>query len=118
MESEYTLESKFDIEQHKKNFIHYLEVIILPNGTIEYAVPSHQEKLIQIACKTHNMTREEVGQQCPKNMYGDFLRWLCQFTGCVSVWEHFIVQGNRLTETQKDSLVELRRAGLYRGNLT
>lgn len=40
------LNGPFDIETHKKTFKNYLEVIILENGRIVYAVPSHQEKLI------------------------------------------------------------------------
>ena len=33
----YDLYSKFDIEQHKKHYINYLEVILFPDGHIEYA---------------------------------------------------------------------------------
>ena len=40
----YDLYSKFDLEKHVRKYIHYTEVIIRPNGTVEYAVPSHQEK--------------------------------------------------------------------------
>lgn len=47
----YDLHSDFDIEQHKKIFIHYLEVVIDENGKIMYAVPSHQEKQITLACE-------------------------------------------------------------------
>lgn len=39
----YTVYSEFDIEHHKKTFIHYLEVVIDGNGKIMYAVPSHQK---------------------------------------------------------------------------
>jgi len=56
----YDLNSDFDIEQHKKTFIHYLEVVIDGNGKIMYAVPSHQEKLITLAREKLNVTREEL----------------------------------------------------------
>lgn len=42
------LQAPFDIETHKKTFIDYLEVIIRPDGTVEYAVPSHMYKLMSV----------------------------------------------------------------------
>lgn len=41
----------FDYKTHRENFTAYLEVIIFKDGHIEYAVPSHQMKLIDIYCK-------------------------------------------------------------------
>ena len=38
----------FDYKTHRENFTNYLEVIIFKDGHIEYAVPSHQMKLIEI----------------------------------------------------------------------
>ena len=46
---DYGLGSTFDIEQHKAKYKNYLEVIIDANGTIMYAVPSHQEKASELA---------------------------------------------------------------------
>lgn len=43
----YDVYSKFDLEKHKKTFINYFETIINPDGTIEYAVPSHSEIVIR-----------------------------------------------------------------------
>lgn len=37
----YDLHCDFDILKHKEAYTNYLEVIILPTGRIEYAVPSH-----------------------------------------------------------------------------
>ena len=42
------LHAPFDLEIHKKTFIDYLEVIIRPDGTVEYAVPSHLYKLMSV----------------------------------------------------------------------
>ena len=66
IKSEYNVYSDFDIEKHKKTYIHYLEVVIDENGKIMYAVPSHQEKLITLACKRLNITREELNSMCPQ----------------------------------------------------
>ena len=52
MSEEYTLYCPFDIEKHKKTFINYLEVVILEDGTIEYAVPSHQEKQFSLPARS------------------------------------------------------------------
>lgn len=67
----YDLRSEFDIEQHKKTFIHYLEVVIDENGEIMYAAPSHQEKLISLACERLNVTREKLNAMCPQEYYFD-----------------------------------------------
>lgn len=45
------LHSPFDIETHKQTFVSYLEVVISPEGTVEYAVPSHSDKLVEIFAK-------------------------------------------------------------------
>lgn len=44
---EYNLYCKFDIQKHKETYKNYLEVIIDEEGSIHYAVPSHQEFLIR-----------------------------------------------------------------------
>lgn len=46
----YDIYCAFDLEKHKQTYVQYLEVVILEDGTVEYAVPSHQEKLIALAC--------------------------------------------------------------------
>ena len=76
----------FDLQTHKKNFTNYLEVIILPNGTINYAVPSHQEKLIQIAMEQLSISRDQLYSLVPEDYYFDCIEWLCLVTKCVSVW--------------------------------
>lgn len=44
----YDIYCAFDLEKHKQTYVQYLEVVILEDGTVEYAVPSHQEKLIAL----------------------------------------------------------------------
>ena len=39
MEVGYSIYSEFDIEQHKKKYVNYLEVLIEQDGRIVYAVP-------------------------------------------------------------------------------
>ena len=86
MDNTHLLYKPFDLETHKQNFIDYLEVVILEDGTVEYAVPSHQEKLIAVACQKLNVTRDELSDMCPEEYYFDFSNWLCKMSGCVAVY--------------------------------
>lgn len=116
MTDKYDLHSKFDIEQHKKHYVNYLEVIILRDGTIEYAIPSHQEYLIKLACSQKGISRDEFVKSCPSEYYGDFLKWLCIQTGAVSVWNDYVVY-DKFTIAQMTALDALKIADLYHGPL-
>lgn len=111
---EYSVYSDFDMEQHKKTFTNYLEVVIDENGKIMYAVPSHQEKLIKLACEKLNVTREELNAMCQKEYYLDFMTWLCKVSGACAVWNNHI-EKYKLTERQMQSLEALKDNGLYHG---
>ena len=105
----YDLYCEFDINKHKEQYINYLEIIILPTGKVEYAVPSHQEKLISIGMSKYGCSREELDSMCPRDMWSDFLVWLCDITGCIAVWtRHFEGEPNRF---QRIKLEELKRNG-------
>lgn len=109
------LHKKFDIETHKKHFVNYLEVVILENGTVEYAVPSHQEKLIRVCLQKLNISRQELMDLCPREYYGAFMEWLCQTSGAVAVWERFFT--GDCNAQQNNSLKQLKLNGLYKGVL-
>lgn len=112
----YDLHSDFNIQQHKKTFIHYLEVVIDENGKIMHAVPSHQEKMIALACEKLNATREELNAMCPQEYCFDFMTWLGKISSACAVWEKFI-QANKLTEGQIKALQVLKDNGLYLGEI-
>ena len=107
----YDLYSKFDIELHKANYVHYLEVIIDRDGVVHYAVPSHQEYLINECIRKYTCTREELFNLCPPEYYFDCITWLCQMSGCVSVWESSI-QFYDINNAQIATLQELQKNGL------
>lgn len=113
----YDLYSEFDIEQHAKHYPHYLEVVMFPDGKVEYAVPSHQEKLISIACEKLNVGRQELFDMCPPEYYFDVIEWLCDITGCISIWTQGIMTSgkNDMTEAQIEMLKKLKQAGVYEG---
>jgi hypothetical protein len=113
MNEQSILRSPFNIETHKITFINYLEIVILEDGTVMYAVPSHQEKLISLACEKLNVTREELNELCPKEYYFDFMTWLCKISGCVALWNsHRIGTAN---EQQLETIKQLAEEELYHG---
>jgi len=115
----YDLYSQFDIEQHKKHYVNYLEIVIFPDGHVEYAVPSHQEKLIAVCCEKLRISRDELNEMCPKEYYFDFLVWLCNISECVSVWNEFIRKPDNIpmTHAQISTLRKLKSEGLYNGEI-
>lgn len=110
----YSINSKFDVEQHKKTYIDYLEVIIGEDGGIAYAIPSHQESMINVACLKLGVTRQELNAMCPKEYYLDFMTWLCKITGCCAVWNEFVI-GYEFSDKQIEALETLKEHGVYKG---
>lgn len=107
------LHSEFNAEVHKKTFTHYLEVVIDELGNIEYAVPSHQEKMLELACHKKGLSRDEMYQACPREYWFDVLMWLHLQSGAIAVWEdHYVGDAN---ENQVRALDMLKRHQLYTG---
>jgi len=107
---EYCVYSDFDLEKHKQTFINYLEVIMFPDGHIEYAVPSHQEKLINIAMKKFNTDRKGIEEMCEEPRWFEFQEWLCEITECISIWgkptSHIIGTPNTAQKNMLDILIQ------------
>lgn len=91
------------IKQHKHT--NYCEAIILPNGDIDYATPSHIYKLISLTGKS----KDEIDSIMPRT--ASPLEWLVSYTNCVAVWYDFF-RFNSLTEKQKCSLHKLVKSGI------
>ena len=114
----YSVYSKFNLAKHKETYPYYTEVIILPDGTIEYAVPSHQEKLISILMQDHRASRSEILDMCPREMHSDFIQWLCNCTRAVCVWyEGVLTPDNSCTNSQISVLRNLKLNGCYAGGI-
>lgn len=109
----YSMDSDFDIEQHKTTFTNYLEVIITRDGTVMYAVPSHQEKAMSLAVEELGKTAQEIADMCPKEYYFDYLNWLLSLTGSAAVWSTLIMAPS-LTKAQVATLRRLKMAGLLK----
>lgn len=116
MEEKYGVYSAFDLEQHKKHFVHYLEVMIDEDGAVHYAVLSHQEWAIAYACKKLRVTREELSAMTPPEFYFDWLNWLLMQCKAVAVWEDFCI-APIVNRRQYAALRRLKMGGVYKGNL-
>ena len=109
---------KFDIEAHKAQYHNYFEVVVSPEGEVEYARPSHQTYLIEKAKKNLHLNREELDKSCPTEYWFDYLRWLFIASGgYLPVWENYILDNVRVTQEQYATLRTLKLAGLYKGAL-
>lgn len=111
----YDLYSEFDIEKHKSTYINYLEVIVTPDGVVHYAIPSHQEYLIQYGCKKYRLSRKEFENTCPRNYYCDYMKYLCTVTDCIAIWTYGISYGPFITYNQLHTIELLKNADLYLG---
>lgn len=117
MES-YNLHCKFDVNMHRLKYPYYTEVVILPDGDIQYAVPSHQEKLISICMDVLGVTRSELNDMCPKEYYADFGQWLCNISNTVSVWYKFtMIPTAGVTIEQQKALQMLKDNHCYVGEV-
>lgn len=100
------LHGPFDLQTHANHFINYLEVIILNDGTIEYAIPSHQRKLEEI-CIGQTSGKEFNERLEDPNAFGDYMQWLCNYSGCICVWDRFCIKPKSCTTAQLESLKRL-----------
>lgn len=117
MENEkYDLYSEFDLEKHKRTYVNYLEVMIDRDGKVLYAVPSHQQKAIEMACAETGWSRHHLWEACPDDMRFDVLEWLLSLTGAVAVWNYNIA--GTPNAAQRRTLRELAEAGVYKGPLS
>lgn len=113
----YDIYSNFDLEQHKANFINYLEVIITPDGTVHYAVPSHIQKAVQLACKKLQVSEEELAQRCPREYYCAWMDWVLAQSGSIAVWFDGFA-GQNPTRKQQAILRKMKMSGIYRGPIS
>lgn len=112
----YSVYSEFDLEKHRDRFVNYLEVVIDKDGKVMYAVPSHQEKAIRMACEKLGVNREELMAMCPRKYWCDMHTWLCMVAEIVLVWNDGCVY-HKPTVKQIGALRRLKMAGVYKGNI-
>ena len=114
------LRGPFDIKLHKLTFIDYLEVVISPDGKVEYAVPSHMEKLLKIFMEQEHITDRaeafKIVEERDTDMDGPQIA-LTKLTGYIAVWNEAYTCGMSPTKKQLAALRTLKLNGLYSGSL-
>ena len=106
LEEKYDVYSKFDLEKHKQTFINYFETIINPNGSIEYAVPSHCEIVIRKYMEKYNLTRQDI-----YNKWCDCFD-LANELGIILCWSNQVYMCKNPTQEQLNILEILVKEGL------
>lgn len=114
------LHGAFDIKLHKLIFINYLEVVISPEGVVEYAVPSHSEKLLKVYMKKFAISDRgealrQLSEKC--NVFSGYIETLSKETEYISVWNHGYITGCKPTQQQLNKLKLLSFNGLYHGRI-
>lgn len=101
--NELTKEEK-EIEQFIKEHTHinYCECIILPDGKITYAVPSHVMRLIEYT----GLSPTVIYSLMPNDAIP--IKWLVEFTKCIAIYTNGYIAPENYTAQQAYSLELLR----------
>lgn len=100
----------FNLQNHKDNFSYYCEVVIHPNGKIEYAVPSHERKLLKVYAKQNHLTEDQAFDKAVE-WGADYIDRLMHETGCVFIWYGSLYNGTNLTKKQVKAINNLIKTG-------
>lgn len=106
------LHSPFDLETHKATFVNYTEVVIDPEGTIHYAVPSHTCFLENYCCKMYHISRSELSARVPREYWCDMNAFLMKMSGCMLVWNCGYDYYEAMTDKQKSAVDSLIASNL------
>ena len=99
-----TVDEFLKIHKH----IYYCEIIILPNGNVSYAVPSHTERMLELL----NLTSMDAREVIPENELP--ITWLMKETGTIPVWYNGVKVPPVVTEEQAISLIKLIDADMIK----
>ena len=111
------LHGQFDPDVHAETFTDYLEIIIKPDGTIVYAVPSHVMALARIRAG-HDVPLDGLFRELESIPSTESpLDYLVERTGCTSLWTRNAVYPHSVTDAQRTAIIDLQRRGLYKGPL-
>lgn len=93
------------ISQH--NHYNYCEIIILPDGYIMKAIPSHTEVLIKLWCDKNLKNREELCDILQESTE-PVLHFICDDLQCISVWySNMYIPSSKINPIQLDVLHRL-----------
>lgn len=89
-----------------KSYINYCEAIISKDAEIEYSVPSHIEKLIELSKRD----RFDIEKEMPIDSVP--IEWLCNYTGCCAIYYNFCIIPKNYTKEQINVLKSLKNNGI------
>jgi hypothetical protein len=111
------------VEYHKSKYTYYCEIVILKDGSIQYAIPSHQYKLMEIAGVPIEQIIVQDGEE-----YNDLLitiptyasptHWLSDYTNTAVVWYNTVLLPLNYTESQIETINTLIDNGILSDNIT
>ena len=102
---------------HNQKHHYYFEALILTNGTVEYAVPSHLYKMFDVCYGVpyEDMINRvsgkaiEVWDMIPHS--ADPVHWMVEDSGVISCWYNYIVVPYKCTKEQVETLKVLVKEG-------
>lgn len=100
-------------KKHNEEYRNYCEVVILPDGDIQYARPSHQLKLIFLEGVSENDFYDHCGkyselmEKIP--MEASPTHWMCEDLNIISCWFDACISPMSYTESQIKALQTLRK---------
>lgn len=97
------------ITQHKHK--NYCEIVISPDGDIEYAIPSHLYKLIDLSKES----KDELDKMMPNRAAP--LNWLCEHTKYAVCWFDYFILPKEYTDTQVSVIKALIDAGIMSNDI-
>lgn len=106
----YNLHSKFDIDDHKRHFNDFIDLIVLPDGSAKYAIPDPISSMQKHLLQTTGMSESELLELSPCNPESYF-NWLLNRTECVVVYKDKI-RYKYMTIKQEEFVNNLRRLNM------
>lgn len=97
------------IAQH--DAVAYCEIVISPFGDIEYAIPGHVYKLIDIAKES----QDELNKIMPNRAAP--LNWLCEHTKYAVCWYNYFILPKDYTNIQVSIIKTLSDAGIMSNDI-
>ena len=97
------------IAQHKHK--NYCEIVISPDGDIEYAIPSHVFKLIALSKES----KGKLDKMMPNRAAP--LNWLCEHTRYAVCWFDYFILPKEYTDTQVSIIKALINTGIMSNDI-
>lgn len=97
------------IAQHKHK--NYCEIVISPDGDMEYAIPSHLYKLITLSKES----KDKLDKMMPNRAAP--LNWLCEHTKYAVCWYNYFILPKDYTNIQVSIIKTLSNTGIMSNDI-